>query len=284
MGTSTASQIETQELMPGFGVEISGVDISRADEDQLAQVNRLLQQHGAIVLRNQRLDKKALLRFTKAFGTPEQNAYPEWCDPEYPEIYIISNKIENGRRVGDPTVGLNWHTDLNYQERPALCTILYALEVPEVGSDTLLADGCAAWEALPPARQAQLDGLKVQYSFSKLNDERGRPLTEQQRQAYPDVVHPLVRRHAFDRRKALWVSAPIVSRAVIGWPQETAMQLIEELMNFATQDRFVYTHKWRVGDLLVWDNRCTLHSGTQFDMDKYIRYVRRTWVRGEIPI
>jgi taurine dioxygenase len=269
--------------MPNFGVEIFDVDVASADRETLSEVATLLFRHGAIVLRGQSLDQAAQVAFTKTFGAPAPNDYPEWCDPEYPEIYVISNKVVNGRRIGDPAAGLNWHTDMNFHRNPALCTMLYALEVPNEGSDTLVADVCAAWNALPAERQSQLDGLMVQHSFSKLMEKRGRQPTKEQLEALPDVIHPLVRRHAHDGRKSLWVSASIVIRGILGMPEPEAMELIDELIAFAMQDRFVYRHKWRPGDILVWDNRCTLHRGTPFDMENEVRYVRRTWVRGEAP-
>jgi taurine dioxygenase len=278
-----AIKLETRPLMPAFGVEILDVDIASADRETLSETATLLFRHGAILLRGQSLDQAAQIAFTKVFGTPAGSDYPEWCDPDYPEIYIISNKVVNGRKIGDPAPGMNWHTDMNYHRNPALCTMLYALEVPKQGSDTLLADVCAAWNTLPSERQRQLDGLMVQHSFSKLMAKRGRPVSKEQLQALPDVIHPLVRRHVHDGRKSLWVSSTLVIRGIIGMPEPEAMDLIDELIAFATQERFVYRHEWQVGDILVWDNRCTLHRGTPFDAENDVRYVRRTWVRGEAP-
>lgn len=273
----------TRPLMPNFGVEILDVDIASADPKTLSDVATLLFRHGAIVLRGQSLTQAAQVKFTEVFGDPAANDYPEWCDPDHPEIYVISNKIVNGRKIGDPAAGLNWHTDMNFHRKPALCTMLYALEVPGEGSDTLLADMCAAWNALSDERRKQLDGLMVTHSFSKLMEKRGRQATREQLEALPDVVHPLVRRHAHDGRKSISVSSSLVIRGIHGMPETEALGLIDELIEFATQDRFVYRHKWRVGDILVWDNRCTLHRGTPFDMEKEIRHVHRTWVRGEAP-
>ena len=152
--TGDTIQLETRPLMPAFGVEVLDVDIASADRETLSEVATLLFRHGAVVLRGQSLDQAAQIAFTKVFGVPAGNDYPEWCDPEYPEIYVISNKVVNGRKIGDPAAGLNWHTDMNYHRNPALCTMLYALEVPKEGSDTLLADVCAAWNALPAERQS----------------------------------------------------------------------------------------------------------------------------------
>ncbi len=166
-----------------------------------------------------------------------------------------------------------------------MCTMLYAVEVPAEGSDTLLADCVAAWNALPPERQAQLDGLKIHHSYQHFveNREFGRMiLTEAQKAALPDVHHPLVRTHPSDGRKALWPSTG-TSKGIVGMENPEGLDLIDELVDFATQDRFVYRHKWRVGDVLVWDNRCTLHTGTLYDDTRYDRVMHRLWAKGDRP-
>ncbi len=282
--SSNTISLQTRPLMPEFGVEILDVDLATADEETRQQIATLLYENGAIVLREQSLDPAAQLVFTRIFGIPAEHQRPEWCNPKYPNVYVISNKVVDGRKIGHPAAGLNWHTDMNYHRHPALCTVLHAIEVPQEGSDTLLADVCAAWNALPSDRQRQLEGLMVQHSFAKLTEKAGRELTKMHEETLPDVIHPLVRSHTHDGRKALYLGSTRVVRGVIGMEEQDAMSLVQELLDFATQERFVYRHKWRVGDVLVWDNRCTLHRGTSFDMDRDIRLVHRTWVRGEVPM
>jgi taurine dioxygenase len=272
----------TKPLKDGFGVEILNVDIAEADSKTLSDVVATFNHHGAIVLRDQKLTPKAQLEFTRLFGIPEENARKEFCDPDYPPVYILSNKVVDGRPIGDADAGYGWHTDNSYSKRPALCTSLYAIEVPPEGSDTQLSDLCAAWDALPAARQREIDGLSVHHSYAALAEKRNIPLTEELKRNYPDVHHPLVRRHAVDGRKALWVSTGTV-RGVVGMPNPQGIDLTGELVAFATQERFIYSHKWAAGDVLVWDNRCTLHRATPYDKTKYTRLVHRTWVRGEAP-
>lgn len=266
-----------------FGAEILDIDVTRADPETLRDLVTEFHLHGAILLRGQQLDPPAQLAFTSLFGPPaETQRNKEYTLADYPEIYIISNKVVNGRNIGDYAAGLNWHTDLSYSARPALCTILHALEVPEEGSDTMLADLCAAWDALPKAKQHEIDALVVHYSFAQHMERRGQPLTPEQKAEHPDVFHPLVCRHPADGRKVLWVSPSPMG--VVGMPSPDGQDLLVELTKYVTQERFVYRHKWQVGDILVWDNRCTLHSGSPFDKQKYIRLVHRTWVRGEAPV
>jgi alpha-ketoglutarate-dependent taurine dioxygenase len=280
MQTSVA--LRARPLKSGFGAEILDVDVTSADPDTLAEVVTAFHRHGAIVLRNQRLDPPQQIAFTALFGEPEDNVRKEYVIEDHPKVYVISNKVVNGRTIGEFAAGIGWHTDLSYSARPALCTILHALEAPPEGSDTLIADLCAAWNALPPDKQRQIDGRRVHHSFVESMRKRGLQITPEQRATMPDVFHPLVRRHACDGRKSLWLSSLI--SGISGMPEPEAQALMKELLDFATQDRFVYRHKWAAGDVLVWDDRCTLHTGTPFDTEKYVRLVHRTWVRGEIPM
>jgi taurine dioxygenase len=281
---ATSEPLATRPLISGFGVEITDIDVRTADRETLNEVAAALAHHGVIVLRGQHLDAHQQVDFTSVFGEPADNPQVEFTVPEEPKVFVISNKIVDGKPIGDPEAGTAWHTDLNYERRPAAYTCLHALEVPPEGSDTLVADTCAAWNALPQERQRQIDGLRVHHSYANLAARSNRTLTDEERREYPDVFHPLVRKHPADGRKALWGLSTTTPNGIVGMPNPAGKDLIRELMEFATQDQFVYRHKWQVGDILVWDNRCTLHRGTPFDKSKYIRLVHRTWVRGEEPV
>ena len=283
MDSSSSVQIRTAPLRDNFGVQIFGVDVSRADADTLAEIKRRVDLHGALVIRGQKLDPRQLLAFTSLFGEPAGNALLEYTVPGFPEIYVISNKIVDGRPIGDPEAGTAWHTDLNYAARPAAYTLLHALEVPAEGSDTELIDTCAAWNALPQEKKKQIDGLSVHHSYANLAVRANRTLSEEEKREFPDVFHPLIRHHPADGRKAIWGLSSTTPNGIVGMPNPAGKELIRELLEFTTQEKFVYRHKWQVGDILLWDNRCTLHRGTPFDKQKYIRLVHRTWVRGEVP-
>jgi taurine dioxygenase len=276
-----SGEISIRPLRDDFGVELRDIDLTRCGPDIHRAVVDTFDRHGIMVIRGQTLSPQDQMRFTQAFGTPEDNPRREFTYPGIPEIYVISNKVVDGRKIGDPTAGQGWHTDSSFLAEPVKCTMLYAMEVPDEGSDTLLADLCAAWNALPAERQAELDGLQVQHSWRALMEMKGVYLAPEDN-SLPDVVHPMVRVHPADGRKALWVSTG-TTRGVVGMPNPQGLELLDELVAFATQDRFVYRHKWQVGDVLIWDNRCTLHTGTPFDLSKYQRHVHRTWVRGDRP-
>jgi taurine dioxygenase len=276
--------LHTSELKPGFGAEIHGIDLAQASDAELAAVVAAFHRHGAIVLRDQALNPAQLVRFGSAFGPLEGHTVPDFLVPGHPEIYVLSNRVEDGRPVGAHNDGIGWHTDHNFKAEPVMCTMLHALIVPPEGSDTLLADGVAAYAALDDECRALLDPLHMVHSFEYLTEmrEHGRKaIAPEVLAANPDVVHPLIRTHPADGRKALWVSGG--TRGFVGWDQAESFALIEELIAHVTDDRFVYRHTWRVGDVLVWDNRCTLHTGTLFDDSRYIREMHRLWVKGDRP-
>jgi taurine dioxygenase len=276
--------LNISELKPGFGAEIHGVDLAAAGDPGRAAVAAEFHRSGAVVLRDQALTPERFTAFGRAFGPLEGHTLQEFTLPGFPHIYVLSNRVENGRPVGAHNDGIGWHTDYGYKAEPVMCTMLYAIEVPPEGSDTLLADQCAAYAALPAKLRARIDGLKMIHSYEYLmtsRDYNRHALTQEIKAANPDVVHPLVRTHPADGRKALWITGG--TRGFVGMDQQESFALIDELTAFVTQDRFVYRHKWRKGDILVWDNRCTLHTGTLFDDAKYIREMHRMWVKGDRP-
>ncbi len=281
----SVATLALKELKPGFGAEILGLDAARASPEDLADVVDAFQRHGAILLRDQKMAPADLMRFIAAFGEAEGHTLQQYTLPGFPKIYILSNREKDGVPIGAHNDGVGWHTDYSYKPEPVMCTMLYAVEVPPEGSDTLLADGCAAYDALAPERRAELETLKLHHSYAHFmaTREHGRmELSADIKRDNPDVEHPLIRTHPADGRKALWPSTGTVTE-VIGKPGPGGLALIDELVDFMTADRFVYRHKWRAGDLLMWDNRCTLHTGTLYDDQKYFRTMHRLWVKGDRP-
>lgn len=281
---TVSTQFATTKLKGGFGAEISGVDLATASDAVIAEVVETFHRNGAIVLRDQFMPPEALVRFGKAFGPLEGHTLQDYILPGHPEIYVLSNRIEDGKPVGAHNDGIGWHTDLNYQAEPTQSTMLHAKIVPPEGSDTLLADGVAAYDALSEKEKARLAPLQLIHSFAylcKMREHGRKAVAQAVLDANPDVVHPLIRTHPADGRKALWVSGG--TPGFVGMEQAESLALIQELLDYVTQDRFVYRHKWREGDVLVWDNRCTLHTGTLFDDKQYLREMHRMWNKGDRP-
>ncbi|MDE1145916.1 MAG: TauD/TfdA family dioxygenase [Azospirillaceae bacterium] len=278
--------LRTRALKPGFGAEILDVDLKTAGPAEVGQVVDAFHRFGAILLRGQDLDPAGLKAFLGRFGPLEGHTQTKFTLPGHPEVYILSNKVVDGKPIGAHNDGVGWHTDYSYKAEPVMCTMLYAVEVPDEGSDTLLADLCAAYDALPEEKRAQLDGLQLHHSYEYFMTSRQflrvDKLSPELKAQNPDVFHPLVRTHPADGRKALWVSTGTV-KEVVGMPNPDGLELLDELVEFVTQDRFVHAHKWQVGDILIWDNRCTLHTGTLYDDKKYTRLMHRMWVKGDKP-
>ncbi len=279
-------EIEVQALKPGFGAEVLDVDIPKASDKTCAALVDIFHRHGALLLRNQNMDPEDLESFLSMFGVLEGHTLKENCLADHPNIYVLSNKIVKGKKIGAHNDGVGWHTDYSYKEEPVMCTMLYAKEVPDVGSDTILADCCSAYRALSAERKEQLDKLVLHHSYKYFMETREynrQKLSKKLQGENPDVFHPLIRTHPADGRKALWVSTGTV-KEVVGMPNPEGLDMITELIEFVTQEQFSYRHKWQVGDILIWDNRCTLHTGTLYDDKKYTRVMYRMWVQGDKPV
>lgn len=278
--------LEMTELKPGFGAEILGLDLAKSTDRVLDSVVEVFNLHGAVLLRNQNMKPEDLVRFMARFNTPEGHTLKQFTLPGYPNIYILSNKIVDGKPIGAHNDGVGWHTDYSYKAYPVMCTMLYAVEVPAEGSDTLLADMCAAYDALSPEKKRQLDPLVLHHSyqyFMATREHNRQEISDELKRENPDVNHPLIRVHPANGRRALWASTGTV-KEVVGMSNPDGLKLLDELIEFITQDRFVYRHKWKVGDVLVWDNRCTLHTGTLYDDQKYTRVMHRLWAKGDKPV
>ena len=280
---ASANDLDIRPMWGGFGVEVLGVDLTTADLETQDALVEVFHRSGTMVIRDQTLTAEQQMAFTSRFGELETNTSDLFTYPGHKEIYIISNKEgEDGKQIGNWQAGQGWHTDASYQEKPTMCTMLYAVEVPAEGSDTLFADLCAAYDALTADEKAAYDGLQIHHSLEALRAMQGRKQSYEDL-SLPDVIHPMICSHPADGRKALWVSTGTV-KGIVDMPNPEGLDLIHRLVDYCTQDRFVHAHKWRVGDVLIWDNRCTLHRGTPFDLNKYQRLVYRTWVKGQRPV
>jgi len=277
--------LSIRELKPGFGAEALDVKIASSSPPELAALVSAFHQHGALLIRNQQMKPQELESFMRLFGELEEHTLKENCLAEHPYIYILSNRKVNGKLIGAHNDGIGWHTDYSYKAEPVMCTMLFAKEVPEEGGDTIIADCCAAYQKLAYDTKTKLNNLVLHHSYKYFMETREYNqtlLSKALQKENPDVFHPLIRTHPTDGRKALWVSTGTV-KEVVGMSVAEGLQLIDELVNFVTQDRFTYRHKWQKGDILIWDNRCTLHTGTLYDDEKYIREMHRMWIKGNKP-
>jgi taurine dioxygenase len=278
---------ETVSLDASGGIELTGLDLSQplaaADRDRIL---RLFRAHPIMVFRGQSLTREQQFAFTSHFGEIETRHVGRHVDAlRYTAVHTVSNLGPDGQPIAIPTERGNyyWHTDKSYHAVPSLLTMLHAVELPPVGGGTQFANTARAYAALPEAMRARIDGLRAVHSWEASRINCGaRPATEEQKRERPAVDHPLVRTHPDTGAKALYLGNH--AGHIIGLPHDEGAALLRELLAFTTQPRFVYTHQWQPGDLVLWDNRCLVHRALPHDgMDRHRRVLHRTVVTGTVP-
>lgn len=277
-----------------LGAEILGVDLSRdLDEAVFRRIVDLFHEHEVVFFRNQRLTPERHIEFSRRFGELEHHVRQDCCRPGYPEIFVVSNVLENGRPIGSMDAGLFWHSDLCYLKEPSRGSLFYAREVPHDAEggplgDTMFASGTAAYDALPEADKRRLAGLKAVNSYVKgyYRDRKSGPrkaLTEEQKRRTPDVEHPVVRTHPFTGKSCLFVNEGYTTR-IAGMSEPEGDALLGRLFEHATRPEFVYRHQWRVGDFLMWDNCSTQHRAMMDYALPQRRLMERTTLCGTAPV
>jgi taurine dioxygenase len=280
--TQRASDVlRTKPLSLALGAEIIGVDLSQPTSDELFE--KILQcwhDNVVVLFRDQHLSEADQVRFAERFG-PLALSHTRRYTTANPAVMLISNIRENGKQIGAlPDGEMQFHSDQCYQEKPAMASMLYAIEVPSIGGNTLFANAYRAYETLPEDIKRRLDGRKAMhaYDYDSASMKRGTTIKE----GVPHFAHPLVRTHPATGRKALYVNR-LMTIAIEGLPEAESDELLSFLFEHQENPAFVYEHIWRVNDLLMWDNRCALHARTDFSNDER-RLMRRVTVLGERPI
>lgn len=278
--------LELRPLTPGFGAEVLGLDLRDAPSPAILDALRqALDKHSLLVLRAQHISETQHVELSRGFGELMIHVLKQFLTASHPEIYVLSNVAENGKPIGNHKEGWNWHSDLSYMAEPSMGSLLHAIEVPPEGADTLFASMHAAYEGLPVEMQERIRPLKAVHSYAgyygKAFADRA-PLSEEQKARTPDVIQPVVRTHPSTGRLSLYVGQDIV-KEIQGLEPEEGAQLLAELNAHAIRDEFVYRHQWQAHDLVIWDNRCTMHCATPYDDNAYRRVMHRTTVKGERP-
>ena len=270
--------ISTRPLTTTFGAEVSGVDLSKLLDAPTAKTLRELWQKNALLLfRDQQLDEAQQIAFSRNFGALEIHLRREYLSPENPEILYVSNLKQDGRAIGilsDTEVG--WHYDQIYLPRPAVGSMLYSVIIPPNRGATSFSDMTAAYAALPAPTRQRLEGRKAVQSYEAFNRSYSVPTSDEQRRKTPDIEHPIVRTHPTTGRKALYICPGMTTR-IAGLPEAESADLLAELFAWTVRPEFVYTHTWRLGDALMWDNACTMHRREPFDTTQQ-RLMKRTTI------
>jgi taurine dioxygenase len=275
------------EIIPtgaALGAEVRGVDLTSLDDRQFAALRDAWHQHQVILLRGQTLDDQDLIAFSRRFGdldwAPVQETGRRFVEG-LPEIYIVSNVKQNGEPIGSLGAGeAVWHTDMSYLEKPPMASTLYALEVPPSGGNTSFCSMYAIYQSLPPELKRRIAGLKIKHDGTYNSGgflRQGVTPTDDPRTS-PGALHPLVCTHPDTGRQMLYLGRRRNAYlAGLDLPESEA--LLDELWRFVERPEFKWEHVWRVGDLVMWDNRCTMHRRDPFD-DATRRIMHRTQIKG----
>jgi alpha-ketoglutarate-dependent 2,4-dichlorophenoxyacetate dioxygenase len=267
-----------------FFAEVHGIRLAAIDSDKLyAAILDALLEHGVLLFPGQNLSDAEQEKFSQWYGPLEVT----FEDDRYFVAHLSNVDAAGGirdkhsRKSTFLRANQQWHSDSTVFQAPARYSFLSAHAVPPKGGETQWADMRAAWDELPEQRRRELGGLILEHDFQNSRIKAGHKFDEEQRKRWPPLRHPLVRVHERTGRKALYVGSQATH--VVGWPLDQGVALIDELIAYATQPRFVHTHRWSVGDLVIWDNQRVNHRGLPWDEDSYKRDLRRTTVKGSIP-
>jgi taurine dioxygenase len=266
-----------------LGAEARGIDLRALDDANFATVYRAWLEYRVLLIRDQRLTDADLIAFSRRFGdldyAPVQETGRRFVEG-HPEIYVVSNVVENGVAIGSLGSGeAVWHTDMSYLPNPPVASVLYALEVPASGGDTIFASMDAAWASLPAALQRQVETLRIKHdgTFNSGGYVReGVTPTSDPRES-PGAYHPLVYTHPETGRRGLYLGRRR-NAYIEGLPLPESEALLDELWSYATGDALTWRHAWRAGDVVLWDNRSTMHRRDAFDAGAR-RVMHRTQIR-----
>jgi len=266
------------------GAEIRGVDLTKpVDPETRAALNRAFAQHHVLVVRDQQYGPEDFTRAVQLWGELQPHDKKELHVPGHSHMYFVSNEqtVPGKRYISGET----FHTDHSNHPAPPKATILYSVSLPSHGGDTQYVNMHLAYDELPAATKQRIDPLKAVHVYlSKYSPRELKPLNEESLKALPPPgIHPLVRVHPENGRKALFLN-PVRIESIVGMPDEAALDLVAELMAHATQPKYEYRHQWRYGDMVLWDNRSVMHKANpDYDMNER-RYLYRLMLKGEAPV
>lgn len=276
-------------LSDSFGIAVRDIDLSRTFTDaEFDVIHRLFVDHKLVCFKDQSLSAADQIAFSQRFGPLEVHVLSQYNHPDHPEIFRLSNRVVDGKPMGISDGGSYWHSDLAFQVQPAKATILNALEIPAEGGDTLFIDMEAAYNALSDEWKTRLDGLRAIHRYRPRATTDGQTtqvkMTEEQKQKTPDVDHPLIRTNPDTGRKAIFAH-PGMTVEIVGLDKAESDEILEFLFAHTIQPQFRYDFRWSPGDVVMWDNRSTMHSATTRDLPAgQHRTLYRTTVQGERPI
>ena len=279
---------EVRPFSGAVGAEIIGLDLAKpVSAEDFTRIHRAHLDHHVLVFRGQRISPDQQIAFSRRFGQLQIHVLKQFLLAGHPEILIVSNIIENGQNIGLGDAGKFWHSDLSYKELPSLGSMLHAQELPSEGGDTLFADMHKAWDAVPDALRKVVEGRSAAHSYTARYAEtkfegNWRPtLTAEQLAQVQEVIHPVVRTHPENGRKALFVSEGFTTR-IVGLPDDESRDVLQQLYALSVLEQNIYRHQWQPDDLVFWDNRSLIHLATGCPAHLR-RKLYRTTIQGDAP-
>ena len=272
-----------------IGAEVTGVDLGRpVDAGVASEIGARLREHAVLVFRDQQMSPEAQVALTRQLGEPEVHVLADFTLPGMPEVFVVSNVRQDGKPVGAVNAGQYWHSDLSYTAHPTFASMLHAKEVPVGRGETVFAGMVRAYETLPADVGKRIDGRHAVHDYTLayetvFADNPDRTLTPEQAEEVPPAEHPVVRTQMQTGRKALYVN-PGFTRRIVGMEAEESREILDLLFTQATDAANLYTHRWRKGDFVMWDNSVTMHKALANYADGDVRHMLRTSVKGEAPV
>ena len=279
-------KFEIRKMTKNIGAEIVGLDLTKPIDDILkTKLNMALAENVVLVFRGQELTRPQFRDAVLLFGPPKYQLLQQYLFDDTPEIGVVTNRDKDTAGDGKVLIrGHTWHTDHSNEEYPAKATALYSVEIPDEGGDTMFCNCQQAYAELPDEIRAKVDNLRAIHTYNSRFAPRQLPKrTKDEEARSPDVVHPVARTHPDTGEKAIYVN-PIRIEQFEGMEIEESQVLLNKLVDLSTKAHLVYRHKWKLGDLVIWDNRQAMHQATKdYDMSQF-RKLYRMMVEGDRPV
>jgi len=284
-GANTRSIITVIPTGKALGAEVRGIDLRTITDSDFAAIHQAWLNHIVLLFRGQNLTDGDLISFSKRLGdldqAPIQESGRRFVEG-FPEIYVVSNVMKNGEPIGSLGAGeATWHTDMSYLQDPPKASMLYALEVPQSGGNTYFSNMYTAYESLPESLKKRIEGMAIKHdgTYNSGGYVRQGVSAVDDPVKSPGTFHPLVCTHPETKRRMLYLGRRR-NAYIGGLSVADSDALLDELWNYATRDELAWGNEWRVGDLVLWDNRCTMHRRDPFDNSSR-RVMHRTQIKGE---
>jgi taurine dioxygenase len=276
--------LKLRKLSYPLGVEVCDVDVGKSmSEQSFGEIYRAFLDNGILLFRNQDITREQHIEFSRRFGELDRHeSLPRDRRKDHPELLMVTNEPKGDGSPSDTKyTGRQWHSDMSFTTEPSLGSLLRSFAVPEVGGDTLFANMYMAYDTLSDGMKkliADLHGIHLSGTRKLANDNTGIERMQEQKKINPPVAQPVVRVHPETGRKALYIGEKV--KRFDGLTDEESRPLIDYLVRHATKPEFVYRHMWRKNDIVVWDNRCTMHQALGDFDETQLRHMERTTVLG----